>query len=236
MSTEGLFDKLFRILDGDNNYFISGSLSFLPLLDNYRKPGHDLDAAIWKNTYIRKSDRIKEEGQPVRLRLSEVAVANTAKIPEIADPLTGFIHLENDEGLLDIMLYRKHKKSISMNLGFGFNMHIRKNILEKSVTLEWKGYRYKAAPMELMFLLKSVEFLRCLKNGENSYTNTKHYEDIKRMAEIVDWNSLDSFIKGVEIKWLNLPTSINNLVNPIQKIALSIDLNFLKDNLVKNRH
>jgi len=231
MSVEGLFQKLFRILEGDENYYVSGSLSFLPLVGNYREPGYDLDVLIWENTYKKKIDKINAEGTGIPLRLSEVAVANTSKMPKLFDPVTGFIHLENEEGLLDISLYKAHKKSISMNLGFGFKMHIHKDVLNKSRVLKWKGYKYKAAPMELMFLTKSVEFLRCLKNNDDGYRNTKHYEDIKRMAEIIDWNSLDGIVKDVEIKWLALPSAINNLVNPIQKIALSIDLNLLREKL-----
>ena len=191
-----------------------------------------MDVSIWQKTYKSKIDKINTEGTGIPLRLSEVAVANTAKIPKLIDPVTSFVHLENEEGLLDIALYKMHEKSISMNLGFGFTMHIDRRVLEKSRILEWHGYKYKAAPMELMFLTKSVEFLRCLKNGDGGYRNTKHYQDIKRMAEIIDWNSIGGIVKGVEIKWLGLPSAINNRVNPIQKIALSIDLNLLRENLV----
>ena len=47
MKLKELFENLFSVLGDDiQDYFISGSLSFLPLLKYYRKPGNDIDVSI----------------------------------------------------------------------------------------------------------------------------------------------------------------------------------------------
>jgi hypothetical protein len=56
-NTKRLLQTILAAVDSDNDYFISGSLSFLPLLDYYRWPGHDIDFSISQYTFggVRRS-------------------------------------------------------------------------------------------------------------------------------------------------------------------------------------
>jgi hypothetical protein len=56
-NTKRLLQTILAAVDSDNDYFISGSLSFLPLLDYYRWPGHDIDFSIGQYTFggVRRS-------------------------------------------------------------------------------------------------------------------------------------------------------------------------------------
>ncbi|MFQ5824175.1 MAG: hypothetical protein ACE5JB_08990 [bacterium] len=46
-----LLKKLLQLMGKSDEYFVSGSLSFLPLLGNYRPPLHDVDAAIARDLF-----------------------------------------------------------------------------------------------------------------------------------------------------------------------------------------
>jgi hypothetical protein len=43
IDVDGLLSSLLRIVGESEDYFVSGSLSFLPLTGRYREPEHDVD-------------------------------------------------------------------------------------------------------------------------------------------------------------------------------------------------
>jgi hypothetical protein len=49
---------------GSEEYFVSGSLSFLPVLGSYREPGHDVDVAVSQGLFTARW------ATPCRLRRS----------------------------------------------------------------------------------------------------------------------------------------------------------------------
>lgn len=228
MSIDRLLESFFRIMGNSEDYFISGSLSFLPLLNNYRKPGLDIDISIKKSIFFQRQEQILKEGSLKVLRLSEVAVANTSNFVKWISPKTDFIHLETADGLLDLTLYTEKKASIDFKIGFGFVMSIPDYILEKINILKWNHISYRAAPPELMFLTKSVEFIQCSSKGDLGHKKSKHFEDIQIMAKIIDWNFLEKVRNEMKIKWFVLPEKLNRKLNPFSKIVQRIDLEFLK--------
>lgn len=228
MSTDRLLESFFKIIGNSEDYFISGSLSFLPLLNNYRKPGLDIDISIKKSIFYQRQEEILKEGSLKVLRLSEVAVAKTSNIVKWISPKTDFIHLETADGLLDFALYTEKENSIDFKLGFGIVMSIPKYVLDKINILEWNNISYRAAPPELMFLTKSVEFIQCSSKGDLSYKKSKHFEDIQRMAKIIDWDFLEKVRNEMKIMWFVFPGKLNRKLNPFPKIVQSIDIEHLK--------
>lgn len=135
MSIKKLFEALFRIIGDSDDYFITGSLSFLPLIAPYREPGHDIDVAISRELFQTRRDVIVKEGKIKVLRLSEVAVAMDSSITRILVPRTDFIHVDTGEGLLDLSFYRKCKGFIEFKLGAGLTFVVPASVLDRAKIL-----------------------------------------------------------------------------------------------------
>jgi hypothetical protein len=210
-------------LNGAKDYFISGSLSFLPLIDYYREPGYDIDISINRNLFKKQKHLFWGKGKVHVLNVTEVAVANTSPLTKIIAPKTGFIHIETEEGLIDISLYEDKDNIIGLIMGAGIRFVMTKEFEKRVNILEWKGRKYRAAPPEMMFLTKSVNYFTSIKDGSiEAYKQTKHYEDIKRMHPIIDWDFASLFLDSLRVQWINipLPESIQNIINPYTIINL----------------
>ncbi|AAM05051.1 hypothetical protein [Methanosarcina acetivorans] len=232
MTTDKLFESLEKIVEKSQDYLVIGSLSFLPLLKNYREPGIDLDISIEKGLFYRRKNIVEAIGNIQVLRLNEIAVANKSFVSKLISPKTDFIHLETKEGLLDIQLYEHKKESIEIKLGMGFSLSLPNSIIKRSKILKWKGHSYRAAPLEWMFATKSVEYLQAKEeNRLNDFMKTKHYNDLKMMATIVDWDFLKDFLKDLELKWngFKVPRFIDKKINPLY----SINIKLLKRDLLQ---
>ena len=84
MKTKQLLERLLRIVGDSQDYFVSGSLSFLPLQPPYRPSGDDMDASFSVKLFHERRDSIVNERCVHVLRFDEVAVAQDS-------PLAGFL-------------------------------------------------------------------------------------------------------------------------------------------------
>lgn len=100
-----LLQRLLELASGSNEYFVSESLSFLPLLDNYRKPRHDVDVAIAQELFEQRKHLFTPDEHVHFLSLSQVAIAAESGIARALSPRTGFVHVEGPDGLLDLSCY-----------------------------------------------------------------------------------------------------------------------------------
>lgn len=224
MNTQELFMKLFSVLGTDSkDYFVSGSLSFLPLLQYYRKPGKDIDVSIEQEVFQVKEEYFRALGNYHVLNVQEVAVANTSPIAKIIHPKTGFIHIDIGDGLLDITVYKEHMESIELLFGMGFTLELTKELLQKKKKLIYEGIPYYSAPIEMMLVTKSVEYLQAIeKETVEEFEKSKHYDDICRMAAIADWDFAEILLNSLRVKWYGryLPAKIENKINPYRKVKI----------------
>jgi hypothetical protein len=219
-----LLERLLRIVADSEDYFVSGSLSFLPLLPAYREPMHDVDASIHATLFEDRRVIVAAEGQIQILRLAEVAVAQNSPIARALSPRTDFIHVNTPDGLLDLSVYASTKSSLVFRLGGGFALHLPRDLLRRVAVLAWAGLRYRAGPPELAFLPKAVWYLG---SGPAAGTTVnadlaKHLQDLIHMLPIVDWGFLDRLIRESSIRWFGrrLPTFVDRRLNPFAGLDL----------------
>lgn len=230
MSIKKLFESLFRIIGDSEDYFISGSLSFLPLLPPYRKPAHDIDVSLSKELFEARRHIISEEGEIRALRLSEVAVAMDSSITRILAPKTDFFHVDTGEGLLDLSSYVVNNDFVEFRLGAGLTFAIPASLLDRVQRLSWEGFSYRAGPPEFAFLPKAVLYPRLKRSMETlDEEGTKHLEDLKRLAQIIDWDFTGNFLRQLEVRWFRrpIPRVFDQRFNPFREI----DMNRLRDEL-----
>ena len=72
---KGLLIRPLQIVGNSDDYFVAGSLSFLPLLGNYREPQHDVDVAIAQDLFSKQAHTLSPQEHIRWLLLSEVAIA-----------------------------------------------------------------------------------------------------------------------------------------------------------------
>ena len=105
----------------------------------------------------------------------------------------------------------------------GFTLAISKEIITRKRLLDYEGISYYAAPIEFMFLTKSVEYITALKNGNiHEFKKTKHYEDICRMSTIIDWPFAKTLLQSIRIKWAGIypPEFIQKKINPYRILEI----------------
>jgi hypothetical protein len=231
MSTGDLFAVLFDLLAGSPHYMVTGSLSFLPLIADYREPGQDLDVFIRRDVFEARRRAFEAVGRVRVLRVPEVAVATTAPISKVLMPRTGFVHVDTCYGLLDVVQYEEHDELMSLLLGLGVRFSMTRTFCTRCNQLEWSSYRYTAAPPEFMFVTKAVGYVVALKDGAGSeFETTKHYADLVRMAPVMDWDFAALLLRSMRVGWRHtfLPTFVQKRVNPYA----ALDLERLKAALV----
>jgi len=231
MSVKKLFESLFRIIGDSEDYFVSGSLSFLPLMTPYREPGHDIDVSLVETLFHARRHIISEEGKLRALRLPEVAVATDSSITRILAPKTDFYHVTTSEGLLDISMYRLDNGFIEFKLGAGLTFAVPASLLERVQILSWEGFSYRAGPPEFAFLPKAVLYPQLKRSlVKLDEMGAKHLEDLKRLAQIIDWDFAAVFLDQLEIRWLRrpIPRVFDRRFNPFREI----DMNWLREELL----
>jgi hypothetical protein len=231
MSIKKLYESLFRIIGDSEDYFISGSLSFLPLMVPYREPAHDIDVSLSKTLFHARRHIISEEGKIRALRLPEVAVAMDSSITRILAPKTDFFHVETGDGLLDISIYQLDNDFVEFKLGVGLTFASPASLLERVQILSWKGFDYRAGPPEFAFLPKAVLYPKLKRSMATlDEEGAKHLEDLKRLAQIIDWDFAAAFLDQLEVRWLKrpIPRFFDRRFNPFREI----DIDQLRKELV----
>lgn len=197
-----VLESLLRVVDGSAEYFVSGSLSFLPLVGMHRVPEHDVDAAISEPLFQRRLALVRREGSIHVLRLGEVAIADSAIASRVLSPRTAFVHVRTPAGLLDLACYRLASSRFEIPLGLGLSVCLPSFIMERVRLLEWEGLVYRAGPPELAFLPKALSyerFLRAVGNGDAEAA--KHLADLERLAPLVDWRFVEALVAGGGVCW-----------------------------------
>lgn len=223
MSVRQLLERLLRIVADSDDYFVSGSLSFLLLLPAYREPVHDVDASLSVPLFEARREVIAAEGEMHVLRLGEVAVAQDSPITRVLSPRTDFIHVDTPDGLLDLTVYGTTKSSLVFRLGAGFALDVPRDVLRRVSVLSWAGLRYRAGPPELAFLPKAVWYLRA---GPAAATGNadlaKHLQDLTHLLRIVDWEFLAELMRESSIRWFGrrLPGFVDRRLNPFGGLDL----------------
>lgn len=223
MSTSGLFNILFDVLGGSRHYMVTGSLSFLPLTQEHREPGHDLDVFIRRDVFEARRSAFERAGQLRVLRVPEVAVAATSKVSKVFFPRTGFLHLETAEGTLDVAQYEEDHASVRLILGMGIRFAMTRDFSARCSELHWRGFRYSAAPPEFMFLTKAVGYSLAVRDGTaGEFERTKHYADLVRMAPIIDETFARQLLRSLRVAWrrIDFPQALQRLLNPYAIVDL----------------
>lgn len=224
MSVRALLERLLDIVGGSPEYFVTGSLSFLPLLSAYREPMHDVDVGIRVDLFQERRAAFETAGRVHVLRLYEVAVADRSRLARLAAPRTGFVHVDTDEGLIDLAQYGVREDSIEIFLGAGLTMRLPSTALERVRILEWRGLRYRAGPPELAILPKIVWYLAWRRSAAKpSADDEKHLLDLRETSSLVDWDYAESLVSGMSFHWLGgrIPRSVVRVLNPLQRLGLS---------------
>lgn len=217
VDAKSLLVRLLQVVGDSTEYFVSGSLSFLPLAGNYRQPIHDVDAAIAQELFQAKNFLFRPSESVRYLSLSEVAIASESPFAKALFPRTQFIHVDGPDGLLDLACYRREAGRFIFPLGAGLTLEVPEMIAERFRLLTWDGVSYQAAPPELAFIPKAVWYLRnrpALRKPDDSAL--KHLEDVKRLVTIVDWEFVLQLLERGGLSWLGhrLPEPIRSWADP----------------------
>jgi hypothetical protein len=217
MSTSGLFDVLLSLLGGSQHYMVTGSLSFLPLTHGHREPGQDLDVFIRRDVFEARRSAFERAGQLRVLRVPEVALAGTSNVSKVFFPRTGFLHLDTDEGTLDVAQYEEEDASVRLMFGLGIRFAMTRAFSDRRRELHWRGYRYSAAPPEFMFLTKAVGYSLALRDGTvGAFEASKHHGDLLQMARIIDETFAWELLRSLRVAWrlFDFPRPLQRLLNP----------------------
>lgn len=217
ISTEALLGHLFEIVDGSDRYCVHGSLSFLPLVAPYREPGHDVDAALSVDLFNERRRVVERLGTVETLRLSEIAVAHRMAVTRLLPLSTDFVHVETGEGLLDLTLYRRRPGRFDIRLSGGFSLSLPDLVLERARVLEWRGIRYRAAPLEMALLPKAIALEQLPGDGSAPPPEVdKHALDLRHVGSLIDWEFVARLGDHGVVRWLGrpLPGPLNRRLNP----------------------
>ncbi|MCI0449635.1 MAG: hypothetical protein L0Y79_07600 [Chlorobi bacterium] len=217
--TKNLFKCLFEFIGNSDEYFVTGSLSFLPLLSNYRDTGTDIDVGISSSLFEKRKVHLKSFDRVHILRLDEVAVASESKLAHILSPKTSFMHLHTKDAMLDISRFTHITSSVDFKLGYGLSLRLSDSFIEKIKIIQWQGIDYRSAPPELAFIPKAICYLQQgTKDIDSSHRNYKNLEDIKRLNAIINWNFIGYLLQAGGLHWLGkpLPKTIAKMLDPFK--------------------
>jgi hypothetical protein len=217
LRVKSLLTRLLEVVGDSTEYFVSGSLSFLPLLASYRRPVHDVDAAVAQELFHARTSLFHSSERIRYLHLSEVAIASESRLAKALSPRTGFVHVDVADGLLDLSCYRRVAGRFIFPLGAGLTLEVPEVITERFRSLSWEGISYQAAPPELAFIPKAVWYLRnrhALR--ETSDPDSKHLEDIRHLVRIIDWGFVRQLLGRGGLRWLGyrLPGPLRSRLDP----------------------
>ncbi len=224
MSIAGTLECFLGIVRESQDYFISGSLSFLPLLPHYRVPKHDVDVGISVDLFEQRRAEFEAAGRLRILRLREVAVVGTSRSALLLVPCTGFMHINTPEGLIDLAQFSVRGGLMEFFLGAGLTVAIPSRVLERVRQLEWAGIRFRAGPPELALIPKLLWYL-AWKNSRAVPTadEEKHLLDLRRAHGLIDWDFVDSVLAEAGLYWLGrrFPRFVDRAVNPFRKFDVT---------------
>ena len=221
MKSQQLLQRLLRIVGDSDDYFISGSLSFLPLLPPYREPGGDIDASLSAELFHKRRDVIVNEGCVHVLRFDEVAVAQDSPLARFLAPRTAFVHVHTADGLLDLTAYSLTRTSLVFHLGLGITFEVPRCVLDRVAVLTWLGCQYRAGPPELAFLPKAVWYIRsCAADKSQGGIMEKHLGDLAHMFPLMDWEFIERLLRHGSVRWFGrrLPRFIDVRLNPFRAL------------------
>jgi hypothetical protein len=204
--------RLQELVGNSKEYFVSGSLSFLPLLDNYRQP-HDVDVAISRKLFQARRSVFGPSADVRILRLSEVAIAEGFSIARVLTPRTGFVHVFTPDGLLDMSCYSRTPHGFVFSLGFTLTLEVPGMIQERFRLLSWEDVSYQAGPPELAFIPKAVSYLR------TGFERRKQdRQDLKLLSSLVDWDFIQKLLDDGGLRWFGhrLPKPIRTALDPFE--------------------
>jgi hypothetical protein len=208
---------LLQAVGESDEYFVSGSLSFLPLLGSYRQPAHDVDAAVAQELFQKRKPLFGSAKQLHFLRLSEVAIAAESRLAKALAPQTSFVHIDGPNGLLDLSCYRRGARGLLFSLGAGLTLEVPHAVTARFRMLSWEGVSYQAGPPELAFIPKAAWYLRARPAlSGRSGADLKHLEDLKRLVRIVDWDFVRQLLEQGGLRWFGyrLPGRISSWFDP----------------------
>jgi hypothetical protein len=214
-------------VSASEDYFVSGSLSFLPLAPYYREPEHDVDVAMSSALFQACHAQLAWDGWTEWLALGEIAVANRCIVARALPFRSSFVHIHTPEGLLDIACFDRRRDRLVFRLGAGLTLELPASVLDHVRELSWRGIAYRAGPPELALIPK----LASAAPGD-----AKHAEDLRRLRPLIRGDLVERLLASGGIRWLRLPlprcldplyaalraagvTSRNLLVRPLQDRA-----------------
>jgi hypothetical protein len=212
MDARPLLSRFLELADGSTQYFVSGSFSFLPRLQYYRDPDHDLDVAIESGSFLRIQKHLRSNETIHVLSLADLAVAEGLIIPRFLPARTSFVHVDTPAGLLDFAHYRLSPRALSFRLGPGLRLSLPHSVLDRVETLTWHGCSYRAGPPELAFIPKLIAFRR-----RPNALPSRHVEDLRRLAAIVDRSFLTELAQFRGLRFLGRP--LLRLLDPFVSLA-----------------
>lgn len=201
--------RLLELVGESRDYFVTGSLSFLPLVGRYRAPDHDVDAAVARPI---AAARLQGAGSVRQLGLWEVALAGDRILGRLLPVRTAWVHVEGPGGLLDLALYERRRDGLSFSLGAGLTLRLPSAVEGRVRELEWDGVGYRAAPVELAFVPKAAAHVR----GRSE--RTRDEQDLRRLLPLVDWQFVAELVGQGGVFWLG--RKLPGLLDPFQPRAI----------------
>jgi hypothetical protein len=204
-NTKRLLQTILSAVKRDTDYFISGSLSFLPLLDFYRLPGFDIDFSIEKSIFSENKDILKGDGYIRRVPLNVIPIAKTnAFLRYLALP-TNFFHIVSSNGLLDMTLFSRDRHgNYHMPILSGISLFLPKEIEQRFRTLTFMDISYRAAPLEFAILPKLISYLK------KEQIRSKDLSDIEATKHIIDYEFTKFLLETMTLSFagISLPNYI----------------------------
>lgn len=200
MNPRALLARFLELADGSEAYFVSGSFSFLPLIEHYREPDHDLDVAVDARLLNRILGRLGPEDVVRELSCSEVAVADQSAIARFVPGRTSFVHITTRAGLLDLASYTVRRRQLSFSLGFGLRLFLPPSVVQRVKILVWQDLAYRAGPPEIAFLPKAIA-----RHRSPARIPDRHREDLRRLEAIVDPRFVAELVHSRGLRCLGLP-------------------------------
>jgi hypothetical protein len=199
VTCRALLLSLLRIVGDRDDYFVSGSLSFLPLT-GHRKPGNDVDAFISRALFRERGEAIRREGKIRTVRLGEFV--RRGQPPGMLRARSSVVQLSRPEGHIDLACYRRRDSCLSIGIGLGLSLSVPDAVLERVRTLRFMDLAYPAAPLELAFTVKALEHLH-IEQGRKPFRPAfeKHRADVVHLAPLVDWELVESLVADGGLRW-----------------------------------
>ncbi|MBM2840850.1 MAG: hypothetical protein HW412_1378 [Bacteroidetes bacterium] len=214
---ESLLKRSLEVFGNSDSYFVSGSLSFLPILNMYREPGHDVDLAVETVFFERQANQLPADYEVKTRRLHELASVKESAFVRFFRFRTGWVHITVPEGLIDILRYRKCSDALVFELGAGLTLEIPRFVEERMQLLDWRGIVYRAAPPEIAFLGLAAALHRPGPGGPKA----KAVEDFRRLERVVDRDFVRALAAdgGLRLLGHRLPERIDPLADLFKPIV-----------------